>query len=48
MLTDISYLQYGNAKTAYLSTILDASTNEILIIQGERKYEIGFSYKYVE
>ena len=30
MLTDISYLQHGNAKTAYLSTILDASTNEIL------------------
>ena len=30
MLTDISYLQYGNAKRAYLSTILDASTNEIL------------------
>ena len=30
MFTDISYLQYGNAKTAYLSTILDASTNEIL------------------
>lgn len=30
MLTDISYLQYGNVKTAYLSTILDASTNEIL------------------
>ena len=30
MLTDISYLQYGNAKTTYLSTILDASTNEIL------------------
>lgn len=30
MLTNISYLQYGNAKTAYLSTILDASTNEIL------------------
>ena len=30
MLTDISYLQYGNAQTAYLSTILDASTNEIL------------------
>lgn len=30
MLTDISYLQYGNTKRAYLSTILDASTNEIL------------------
>lgn len=33
MLTDISYLQYGNDKTAYLSTILDASTNEILGFQ---------------
>ncbi len=33
MLTDISYLQYGNSKTAYLSTILDASTNEILSFQ---------------
>ena len=30
MLTDISYLQYGINKTAYLSTILDASTNEVL------------------
>lgn len=33
MLTDISYLQYGSSKTAYLSTILDASTNEILSFQ---------------
>ena len=30
LLTDITYLQYGNSKTAYLSTIKDASTNEIL------------------
>ena len=33
MLTDISYLQYGDSKTAYLSTILDASTNEVLSFQ---------------
>ena len=30
LLTDITYLQYGNSKTAYLSTIKDSSTNEIL------------------
>ena len=30
MLTDVSYLKYGTDKTAYLSTILDAETNEIL------------------
>lgn len=30
LLTDITYLKYGQRKTAYLSTIKDASTNEIL------------------
>lgn len=30
MLTDITYLFYGNGKKAYLSTIKDGSTNEIL------------------
>jgi putative transposase len=30
LLTDITYLFYGNAKKAYLSTIKDASSNEIL------------------
>lgn len=30
LLTDITYLQYGNSKTAYLSTIKGSSTNEIL------------------
>ena len=30
MLTDISYLFFKNGQKAYLSTILDASTNEIL------------------
>ena len=30
LLTDITYLFYGKGKKAYLSTIKDASTNEIL------------------
>ena len=30
MLTDITYMPYGNCKIAYLSTIKDSSTNEIL------------------
>lgn len=30
LLTDITYLFYGNEKKAYLSTIKDGSTNEIL------------------
>lgn len=30
LLTDITYMPYGNSKMAYLSTIKDSSTNEIL------------------
>ncbi|MFB5937277.1 IS3 family transposase, partial [Peribacillus frigoritolerans] len=30
LLTDITYLFYGQGKKAYLSTIKDASTNEIV------------------
>ena len=30
LLTDITYMPYGNGKIAYLSTIKDSSTNEIL------------------
>jgi putative transposase len=30
LLTDITYLPYGRSETAYLSTILDVSTGEIL------------------
>lgn len=30
LLTDITYLTYGGGKCAYLSTIKDAETNEIL------------------
>ncbi|VDG98573.1 Integrase core domain [Lysinibacillus sphaericus] len=33
LLTDITYLFYGKGKRAYLSTIKDASTNEILAYQ---------------
>ena len=30
LLTDITYVYYGKGQLAYLSTILDGSTNEIL------------------
>lgn len=30
LLTDITYMPYGNSKMAYLSTVKDSSTNEIL------------------
>lgn len=30
MLTDITYMPYGNSQIAYLSTVKDSSTNEIL------------------
>ena len=33
LLTDITYLFYGKGKRAYLSTVKDASTNEILAYQ---------------
>ena len=33
LLTDITYLQYGKTQTAYLSTILDAATNEVIAYQ---------------
>lgn len=31
LLTDITYLFFGNGKKAYLSTILDSATNELLV-----------------
>ena len=31
LLTDITYMPYGNNKMAYLSTVKDSSTNEILV-----------------
>lgn len=39
LLIDITYLKYGKNQTAYLSTILDASTNEIV------SYEVSDNLK---
>ena len=40
LLTDITYLKYGKGKTAYLSTIKDASTNEILSYNHSEKIDL--------
>tara|TARA_R110002060_G_C2123111_1_gene98808 strand:+ start:711 stop:1553 length:843 start_codon:yes stop_codon:yes gene_type:complete len=42
LLTDISYLPYGRNKFAYLSTIKDAYTNEILSHSVSESLQIGF------
>lgn len=43
LLTDITYLFYGKGKKAYLSTIIDASTNEILAYQVSDKVTLGLA-----
>ncbi|MEW8963543.1 IS3 family transposase [Paraclostridium dentum] len=40
LLTDISYLFYKNGQKAYLSTILDASTNEVLAYHVSKSLKI--------
>lgn len=40
LLTDITYMPYGNNKMAYLSTIKDSSTNEILSYQLSKSLQI--------
>lgn len=42
LLTDISYLKYAGTQTAYLSTILDAGTNEILCHQVSTSMKLDF------
>lgn len=42
LLTDISYLKYSGNQTAYLSTILDAETNEILCHQVSDSLKLDF------
>lgn len=42
LLTDITYLFYGNGKKAYLSTIKDSSTNEILSYKLSRNIKLDF------
>lgn len=41
LLTDITYMPYGNNKMAYLSTIKDSSTNEILSYQLSQSLQIN-------
>ncbi len=41
LLTDITYLSYGKGKRAYLSTIKDAETNEILAYETSDKITLG-------
>lgn len=40
LLTDITYLNYSNSRRAYLSTIKDASTNEILAYKVSNNFKI--------
>ena len=42
LLTDITYLKYIKGQTAYLSTILDRTTNEILAFQLSSHLKIDF------
>lgn len=43
LLTDITYLTYGNGKRAYLSTIKDAETNEILAYEVSDKITLDIA-----
>jgi putative transposase len=43
LLTDITYLPYSNSKMAYLSTIKDASTNEILAYKISEKITLDIA-----
>ena len=45
LLTDITYLFYGKDRRAYLSTIKDGSTNEILAYHVSEQNDIRFSYR---
>lgn len=47
LLTDISYCLYGRGKVAYLSTIKDAYTNEILAYTISESLAIGFVLKCI-
>lgn len=48
LLTDISYILYGRGKVAYLSTIKDAYTNEILAFTVSETLEVQFVLECVE
>lgn len=48
LLTDITYLPYGNSKMAYLSTIKDSSTNEILSYQTSDRITLDIALNTIE
>ncbi len=48
VLTDITYLIYGNNKKCYLSTIKDAETNEILAYYISESLELNISLETVK
>ena len=48
MLTDISYLAYGNGQRAYLSAIKDGSTNEILAYEVSDNLKLELAINTIE
>ena len=48
LLTDITYLFYGNGQKAYLSTIKDASTNEILAYNVSKNIQLDIAITTLE
>lgn len=48
LLTDITYLPYGRTEMAYLSTILDASTGEILSHKLSTRIELSIATESIE
>ena len=48
LLTDITYLFYGNNQKAYLSTIKDASTNEILAYNVSNNLQLDIAITTLE
>lgn len=48
LLTDITYLSYGKGKRAYLSTIKDAETNEILAYEVSDKITLAIALNTVK
>lgn len=48
LLTDITYMPYGTSCMAYLSTIKDASTNEILSYQLSNRLTLDIATDTIE
>lgn len=48
LLTDITYIPFGNSKMAYLSTVKDASTNEILAYHLSERIKLEIATTTIE